>query len=306
MRCVALLPMVPVRLWRIHATGRHLEAAYHRTVQPVLAAQIADAHLDEVSNQLRAWALQGGYLLASYSRLVRTTDTDDIAVAAASFTRLYDDVLENAASDGVADRMGALFAGHEVVAHDELEQVIVALFRLLETGVPRASRERLFSELRALHRLQIEPVSVSVSRPATDIAAIVRAKGGAGMVILGGLIQPNRDERDIEILRDLGALLQLIDDYDDVIEDGGLLTTATMGGLPLTQLIDELQSLSTRLSAAFGRRRAWSFVEGLCVWLVLVAARRLRDRLLRRSVVGEIPIPRSRLAMVIRRKQHLR
>src|SRR5258708_27004196 len=91
LRCTRLLVVLPIQLWRTWRIGRRLGRAYERTVAPIVVGRInASSRATEVNARLSGWALQGGYLVESYARLIGRPDVADNAAVAASFTRLYD------------------------------------------------------------------------------------------------------------------------------------------------------------------------------------------------------------------------
>jgi hypothetical protein len=121
-RCARLLAALPFQLWRVWRGSRRLMIAYRSTVEPMIAARVTVHEREaEVRDRLAGWALQGGYLVDSYARVLGRCDAAELAVVAGSFTRLYDDVLDEGWDAGIGARLACLFDGDEVLAHSDIE-----------------------------------------------------------------------------------------------------------------------------------------------------------------------------------------
>jgi hypothetical protein len=263
------------------------------------------ARQKEIEDRLAGWALQGGYLVDSYARLVGRRHAEDVAVVASSFTRLYDDVLDERQDGLLGERLARLFAGEEVEPASDIEWILGDLFRWLAARVPAYHEATLYAHLRELHRLQLEAVDAESEWSREQIVQLTTRKGGAGMAILGGLVNPRVEADEFAVLYQLGGLLQLIDDFDDAFEDQAVLTSANWSHVPFGALAAELRSVSRELIRLHGARRAGTFVDGLYNWLVLVGLRRILDRA-RRFDGRLVVVPRRSLAMITLRKQHIR
>jgi len=281
-------------------------AAYRSTVEPMIAARVTVREREaEVRDRLAGWALQGGYLVDSYARVLGRCDAAELAVVAGSFTRLYDDVLDEGWDAGIGERLARLFDGDEVLAHSDIEWLAGDLFRWLASRVPEPHGEMLYERLRELHGLQLERADAASQPTCEEVAQLAVRKGGAAMAILGGLVSPHADARELGVLCRLGGVLQLIDDYDDAFEDEGVCTSANWSRVPFGTLAAELRIASREIVRLHGRRRAAAFVDGLHCWLVLVGLRRLHDRV-RAVAAGPVAAPRSGVAMIAARKPHIR
>ena len=305
-RCARLIAVLPVQLWRTWQRSRHLSAAYRRVVAPIVSARSASsARRTAIDQRLSGWAVQGGYLIDSYSRLIDRPGAEDVAVAAASFTRLYDDVLDERLDPELGARLATLFDGQQVGARSDIEWIVGDLFRWLARGVPAHHEDALYGHLQELHCLQLEVIDGRSAKSPPEVVELTRRKGGAGMAILGGLVNPCITEGEFALLYRLGGLLQLIDDFDDAFEDHSVRTSANFGRVGFAVLAAELRAVSRDLVRTYGARRARPFVDGLYNWLVLVGIRRVLDRV-RRFDGHRVKVPRSQLAMVTLRKQHIR
>lgn len=306
LRCARLVVVLPVQLRRTSTGSQRLVAAYRRTVAPVIQQRATSpARGDEIDARLLGWAVQGGYLIQSYARVIGQTDAEEIAAVAASFMRLYDDLLERPERAVVGKRLDDLFAGSEVTAEGDIEAIVADLFRWLDGKVSPENDDLLHARLSALHHAQLEVVDEANRRDETEILELTLAKGGAAMLILGGLVNPRLGEADVAVLERLGGVLQLIDDYDDTFEDRDILTSANALHIPYGVLAAELRAVSRGLLDLYGARPARPFIDGLYSWLVLVGIRRVLDRFVRRWA-PPTSVPRSGLTMVTFRKQHIR
>jgi len=305
LRCARLLVVLPLQLWRTWVGSRLLLTAFRRTVVPMVQTRISRAPRQrEVEQRLSGWALQGGYLICSYARMIGRRDVDDLAVVAASFTRLYDDLLDERGGAHLGERLAQLFASKEVTPESDLEALVGDQFRWLEARLPASTAVTVRAHLGELHAIQTKSVHTGSAWDPEAIVQLTLAKGGAGMAILGGLLDPDANASDFAVLHQLGGVLQLIDDYDDAFEDKAVLTSAACGHVSFGRIAGELRRVSRSLADQYGDRPARSFVDGLCNWLVLVGLRHVLDRL--RGLDEATPgVPRRRLAMITSRKEHV-
>ena len=305
LRCARLLVVLPYQLWRTSVASHQLLAAFRRTVVPMVRPRISPAARQrEVELLLSGWALQGGYLICSYARMIGRRDVEDVAVVAASFTRLYDDLLDERGGAGLGERLAQLFAGEEITPESDLEAVVGDLYRWLDTRLPGSTDVTVRTHLSELHVIQTASVHTGSTWGPEAIVQLTRDKGGAGMAILGGLVNPGANASDFAVLHQLGGVLQLIDDFDDELEDKAVLTSATCGHVPFGWITVELRRVSRSLAGQYGTKPARPFVDGLCNWLVLVGLRRVLDRI-RGFDETTLRVPRRRLAMITSRKEHL-
>jgi hypothetical protein len=301
-----LLFTLPLHYWWTRRANHRLLAAYRRTLVPLLREHLHDApHADETDDRLVGWALQGGYLVDSYAQMVGERDVEDLAVMAASFTRVYDDLIDARSDPKLGDRLAALFAHRPVTPASDLEALLGDIFRWIDARVPASRRSDIYAELHSLHELQLTNSDHASGLSEAEVLRLTLAKGGAAMFILGSLVGTHVDHEEPARLRRLGGLLQLIDDYDDAVEDGARLTSATHCHLSFGELIVELRGVGRELLAAHGRRSGERYVEGLAIWLVLVGIRRTIDRA--RRFDGRLRRnPARQLAMLTARKPHIR
>jgi len=308
-RCVRLLVVFPVQLPGTLEECRRLRVAYRRTVAPIVRARIGPSgRRAEIDDRLAAWALQGGYLVESYARVVGLSDVEDAAVVLGSLLRVYDDVLdERHDGSSVGERLTRLFAGEEIAPESDVEWIVVDLFRWLAPRVPTSSRDPVLAYLGDLHSLQLEGLELKPPVAADEIVQHALQKGGASMAILAGSINPRVETSEFALLYRLGGLLQLIDDYDDAYEDRATVTSATSGRVAFGTLAAEMCAVSRDITNLYGSERAQPFLDRLSIWLLVIGLRRMLDRVRpRRLDVEPASSPQRSLAMIAQRKAHIR
>jgi hypothetical protein len=269
-RC--LVNAVPVAR-RANRDCRDLRRAFGAVVAPLLASAPDRAALGE---QLLAWGTSGGVLLRAYARLVGRAPDAAVEILAGVFTRLYDDLLDNraAAVPDLPGRMAAMFAGGSLAARDGHERVLAGLFGALRERAPEESRPVAHGALAALHDQQTRSLrQVTAELDVPRLRELALAKGGLGMLVLGGLVEPRPDE---PFLLALGGFLQLVDDYQDRAVDrrNGVRTCATEGALPFRDLRARLRDVAAALPAGLDARRERQFLDGLYFWLYTAAVGR--------------------------------
>jgi hypothetical protein len=227
----------------------------------------------DLASRLLPWAMQGGYLVDRYARLVTGQGAPRLGVHAAVFTRLYDDVLDETTDETTGARLGALFSAGEFRPATERECLLERIYRELERTAPRDVYDVSYRALEELHHRQLQSgrqVGGILTR--RELWELTCAKGGLGMTVLGGLVQPDVAERDAALLYQLGSLLQLIDDYQDEGIDRlrGICTLATSGALTFRYLTRRLRRLDRQWCAAYGETSAKAFLDELTLWVYFV------------------------------------
>ncbi|MEO3923325.1 hypothetical protein ABGB07_05630 [Micromonosporaceae bacterium B7E4] len=272
LRC--LVAAVPVAR-QVNRDCRELAAAFEAVVAPSLVR----AGLPEgLHDRLLGWGVSGGMLVRGYALLVNRPPRPDLEILAGVFTRLYDDLLDEFEDPTIGQRIGRLFAGHTFVARTPLEEVLHETFDALRQRVPRERAALPYRALGLLHRRQLRSLrQVGGGLDPAEIRDLTLAKGGLGMVVLGGLVTPDPGRSGIALLMALGGFLQLVDDFQDVDVDRrhGVHTCATAGVLPFRDLCAALRAVETHLGPDYhpGRRRR--FLTNLYFWLYVAGVGRL-------------------------------
>jgi hypothetical protein len=287
-------------LWRglpvalaANASCRRLAAAFEARVTPMIGTVATAAGQRGLHDQLLAWGIRNGYLIENYARLTGSASQPETAVLAGAFARLYDDVIDELDDASVGDRLAQLFAGDEFVARGSVQQLLVAVFGRLEELTPRAANPTAYRALMALHRRQLESLRQAGSTISTEeLWQLTLAKGGLAMTVLGSLVHPNLESDEEALLYDMGALLQLVDDYQDAVDDDrrGLITPATRGDLSVRHLLASLHDIEARASTRYGARPARTFMDSLYLWLFsVVVARAVRRGPVQRGRARSVP-----------------
>jgi hypothetical protein len=95
------------------------------------------------------------------------------------------------------------------------------------------------------------------------------------MAVFAGLLHPGMTAAQLSVVRELGAVLQVLDDYLDVGADrrAGITTVATSGALTLAQVCRPMRALRPRLRACLGRDQPLSVVLYLTLWMAFLRRR---------------------------------
>ncbi|MGH3759375.1 class 1 isoprenoid biosynthesis enzyme [Actinophytocola sp.] len=262
-------------------------AEFDRVVAPIMARFGAHAYLDDATYEVCA---KLSFLLAAYATTAGVPFRTDIAVLGGAVARVYDDLIDSAdipddttddttddsTDDSTDARVAGLFSGEAVTPRTTRERVLHALYRELERQLARDRDDPVYAALLALHDNQIRSRTQRdpAISPAT-LTEITRAKGGHAMVVFVGLLHPGMTERQVAVARELGAVLQLLDDYVDVAADrrSGITTSATRHDLTLAHICRQLRSLRPALRACLGRDQPLSAVLYLTLWFALLRHR---------------------------------
>ena len=207
LRCVRLLVVVPLQLPSTHEECRRLKVAYRQTVAPIVRERVRTSRRRaEIDDRLAGWAVQGGYFVMSYARMVGLGGVEDVAVVLGSLLRLYDDVLDER-DDGswVGRRLTRLFAGETIAPESDVEWIVVDLFRWLAPRVPTSNRDDVVTYLRDLHSLQLDGLGRRLPGTADEVVQHSLEKGGAALAILGGSINPHLAPNEFTLLYRMGG-----------------------------------------------------------------------------------------------------
>ena len=141
--------------------------------------------------------------------------------------------------------MRSRLEGRDTAPANAREKTIFDLVSKIEGGFDRARHPQVYESLLAIHRAQAASLRLLRSDgPATepDIVAIALEKGGTSIVADGCLAAGHLSPAQVEFLFGFGAYLQLMDDLEDVVEDGeaGLRTvfSRAAGRQPLDAVTD--------------------------------------------------------------------
>ena len=264
-----------------NAQCRALTAAFEAAVPPLIEPLAGGAQSRFLHDQLLSWGIKTGYLVENYARLVGRPSHPELTVLAGVFTRLYDDVLDEFDDSTAGVRLGELFSGGAFAPRSDVERLLEAVYRRLEELAPRTRNPTAHRALSGLHRRQLESLrQAGATLSGQEVWELSLAKGGLSTVVLGSLVHPPLSAAEEALLHELGAFLQLVDDYQDVADDRryGLHTTATQGGVSLAYLLARLRDIGAGVSLAYGERRSRTFNDSLYLWLYTIGLARILRR----------------------------
>ena len=139
-------------------------------------------------------------------------------------------------------RLGRRLSGQETLATNAREQRIFDLVAMIDGQYPSLQYPQVHASLCAIHNAQIRGMQLVGGRGApfdADVLGITLEKGGVSVLADGYLIMGDVSTAQAEFLFGWGALMQLVDDMQDVVCDGHdgaaslyTLTAGNMAGRP--------------------------------------------------------------------------
>ncbi|SEM21200.1 hypothetical protein SAMN05414137_120180 [Streptacidiphilus jiangxiensis] len=253
---------------------------------PVLARQPdTDTVHAGLHATLRAWSAKGGHLVAAYCRasgVPFTRHAAEVTALGCAFARLYDDLLDDSAGTGFAERAGLLFAHRPWTPAGPLEALAGDLFHTLERRLGRRPDDPLYAALTAVHYYQCRSArqtSPLVTR--AELEEVTWGKGAATLTVLFSLARPRMGAQERAAVAELGAALQLCDDHHDRDADAalGIATLPGVGACDPAGLVERLAAAQARLAGVHGPRAARRVVDEAHVFLLLSTVGRAASRL---------------------------
>jgi hypothetical protein len=252
-----------------------LTRAYEDAVAPIAARSISD--LDDqarVSCALRPMSAKIGMVMLAYARLAGCEQRLEVAALAGAVTRLYDDLIDGSTAPSVDERLGALFNGQPFMANSDLEQLLASLVNELRHRVRPLPGDTVDVALNALHEYQcLSRRQREEAVPLPVLEKICRGKGAMANLTLCGLVKPEMDVAERELVMALGETFQSLDDYMDVEQDrqNGVTTLASLGATTLTDIGSRMCVLRRRLVVRYGRAATRPYC-GMVFFLLLKSA----------------------------------
>ncbi|PWW66695.1 class 1 isoprenoid biosynthesis enzyme [Actinokineospora spheciospongiae] len=246
-------------------------AVFERVVVPVVTAAVDDPVVRErVVDALRGPGVKLTFLAAAYAETAGLPLDVEPTVLTGAITRVYDDLFDHFGGPDLDNRLDSLFRTGDFAAANDVEAVFAGLYRAVRERVDPAALELLLGELLELQAYQVR------SREQTDpsvgfssVLDITRGKGGHGMVVLFGVATGPLHWRESALVRELGSVLQLLDDYEDMEPDraAGVRTAVTLGGISLGGICAGLREVADGFGARFGRRRPMFTIVYAALWM---------------------------------------
>jgi hypothetical protein len=284
---------VPGMLTGAYERSRAALESFDRLLPPILEATIPDRPTREhVRGSLRAWSVKGNELIGGFSAMACIRHPVDTAVLGSAFARLYDDLLdESAGHRGLASRLAVLFDGGEFHPADDLERLLGALYESVAARLGRPRSDPIFDALTRLHAYQSRSLAQRGDRLSTaELDEITREKGGLSLTVLCCLARPSMSAEEAALIGDVGATLQLLDDYTDreVDRRNAVRTPVTLGQVGRAELERAIAGLEPALREFYGAGAARRFL-GEFYLLMLIASvpgRRTHESAARRGRSG--------------------
>jgi hypothetical protein len=265
------------RVPAVRRRARDYLATYEEVIAPIIRSTVDDpARRAHVAGVLRSAGVKLCFLIAGYAAMARIPLRVDLGVLAGAITRAYDDLLDDVGGDELDRRLAELFRGGSFHPANDLERLFHGLYREVERRLDRRPSDPIFAALRRLHEFQVRSRRQRDPRiPAGELDEITRGKGAYGTVVLLALTKPGMGEEELALLRELGAVLQQLDDCQDVELDrrAGVTTAATRGQLTLGDICRRLRELAPALRQHYGRVRPLYAVVYVYLWFCFVRRR---------------------------------
>lgn len=122
--------------------------------------------------------------------------------------------------------------GEKMYPTQLVESKIVDFFNLIDSDFDREEKELIFESISLVHQSQINSLKQVANDPITEEEALSISflKGGSTVLADAYLIKRGSEFEDLQFAFELGTYLQLIDDFQDMKEDGdaGIQTIFTL------------------------------------------------------------------------------
>lgn len=169
---------------------------------------------------------------------------------------LDDPAVSEASKRSFNERFRLRLEGHAVDSVDPGEAAIYRLVGMIEGQYERSAHPQVWAALAAIHRAQERSLRLLHRGPSpyeVDVLGITFEKGGTSVLADAYLLAGSLTERQRRFAFDLGVLLQLGDDLQDVQEDrrSGLSTlfALTAGRWPLDAVTDRAFAFAEAVAA---------------------------------------------------------
>jgi hypothetical protein len=267
LRCADLVGVVPA----LRRRSRAYLVEYEVVVGPIVASTLGTSGPTKYLNgSMRETCVKACIMLAAHAATANAVFRPDVAILGSAFTRVYDDLFDDDGSDGLMQRISALFQGGGFTPTTPVEALFYRLYRELERRIVHQRDDPIYPALIALHDAQTR--SRGQRDPAvtcSDLAEVTLAKGRHGGVVLFGLMLPGMRDEEVAVARAVGAIIQLVDDYQDVAADrrAGISTLATRGQLSMRLICHLLRGVMPAVQDCYGRHQPLLCVMYLYLWL---------------------------------------
>ncbi|HUZ36299.1 MAG TPA: class 1 isoprenoid biosynthesis enzyme [Streptosporangiaceae bacterium] len=249
-------------------------------LEPILRQAVNDETvLARLRASLRVWSVKGSHIIGSYARMANIEHPVELTVLGCAFGRLYDDLLDEPGRPGAADLATSLFRGQGFVPEDDYERLFQTLYLEIYRRLSRPPADPIHGALERLHQYQLRSRhQYGDELPTAELGELIREKGAHTLLVMFCLARAGMCGAEQELVTDLGATLQLLDDYQDCVSDRarGISTLSTRGTVTLLDIGHQILSMEPGFCRFYGPRRARRFLSELFVFLGIALAARYR------------------------------
>jgi len=251
---------VPAVIWRAEADAIRYAHDYELFVAPLVDKTVSDpAVRARVHASLRSYSVKASFVIHAYAAMTAVAYAAPVAALGLAVTRLYDDLLDEVDNQRLDERLTGLFRDDHFESLTELEQLLRVLYDEIQRRIARPRTDPFYAAVLAVHGAQIE--SHCQRRPGVDLETIRRvtyAKGAAATLTVFALMRADMAPAEQDLIRRLGEVVQLLDDYQDARLDQqvGVHTRATEGDLELAEIGERLRRARAEMRAFYGRSQS--------------------------------------------------
>ena len=252
-------------------------ATYDEVVLPIVNELVDDlATRKRLTEALRSYTVKACFIVKAYTRMADISFMGNLAVLGLSFTRLYDDLLDEYGGQDLEARLDQLFRSGTFRPASDLERVLHRFYLSIEAALKRKPDDPVFKAVMAVHEYQMLSRRQRDTVDPETLLEIARGKGGYAIVAMFALMRESMSAEETGLLLQFGEVIQLLDDYQDIELDrqNGVHTVITEGicGLPDVRKI--LRRLYPQFGTFYGRPGTESFLALLYLTMCLSFLRR--------------------------------
>jgi len=173
-RCSAMAVGLVSLLRYILFDSKRLFRSFDDVVAPLLDRTVgADRRTYDV---LLASSIKFGLAMWGYAEMARLPFDAELVVLGSSFTRVYDDLVDNFDQPALDDRVAEMFRTGLFQPLSDVESLLLALYQSIETRLARPRDDPIYAAVRELHRYERQ-VPAGSSIPASPRPRSGRSPG---------------------------------------------------------------------------------------------------------------------------------
>jgi len=252
-------------------------ATYDEVALPIVDELIHDlATRKRLADSLRSYTVKACFIVKAYTRMAGIPFMGELAVLGLSFTRLYDDLLDECGGQDLEKRFDQLFQSGTFLPCDDLERVLYRFYLSIESLLKRKPDDPVFKAVLAVHEYQVLSRKQRDTVDPDTLLEIARGKGGYAIVAIFALMRESMSSAEIGLLLQFGEAIQLLDDYQDIELDlqNGVHTVVTEGICGLPDVCEILHRLYPQFRMFYGRPGTESFLAVFYLTMCLSFLRR--------------------------------